>query len=85
MEEESIDSLVSIDGVLYPIHKNKDGKFTMRYAGIDLHPADSTEILLEAFSGHRIDRYKSGDEFKEWYEGMLRHFIQNNSTQIGGK
>ncbi len=84
MEQENIDSLVSIDGVLYPIHKNKGGKFTMRYAGIDLHPADTTEILLEAFSGHRVNRYKSSDEFREWYEEMLRHLIENNNTQTGG-
>lgn len=42
--KETIDSIVSIDGVLYPIHK-KDGKYTMRYAGIEPQSGDNVETL----------------------------------------
>ena len=68
---EQIDSIVNIDDVLYPIHKI-GGKYTMRYAGIDLYPTDDVKTLLAAFSGHRVHHYKSTQEFRAWYEGIIK-------------
>lgn len=65
-----IHSMVSIDDVLYPIYED-NGKFSMRYAGIDLHPIDNVDALLEAFVGHEVLHYKSTEDFRKWYEGIV--------------
>ena len=71
--KDEFDSIVNIDGVLYPIHK-KNGKYAMQYAGIELHPTDDVDTLLAAFSGHSVKRYKSTNEFNAWYNETIKLF-----------
>lgn len=67
---KKIDSLAKIDGVLYPIYE-EDGEFWMRYAGIKLHPAPRVDVLLAAFDGHKVVKYKATTENTEWYRGVV--------------
>lgn len=75
MSGKRTDSIVNIDGVLYPIYE-VDGKFMMKYAGIDLHPTDTVKELLAVFEGHDIKHYKTTVEFKGWYNGIIDCFVE---------
>ena len=43
----------------------------MRYAGIKLHSAPRVDVLLAAFAGHQVVKYKATPENTEWYNGVV--------------
>ena len=50
----------------------KRRKYTMRYAGIELHPDNDVETFLAAFSHLPVKRYRSVQELKKWYDEMVK-------------
>ena len=72
---KTIDSLVKIDGVLYPIYK-EDGELWLRYADIKPHPVPRLDDLLAAFDGHQVVRHKATPETTESYKAVVARFTE---------